>query len=59
MFLFLVGFLIGIKLLKQRSAVKIVVGNRRVLEDDGYPVIPAAVFGGVIEIGRASCRERV
>ncbi len=43
LFFFLVGFLIGIELLEQRSAVKTVVGNRRVLEDDGYPVIPAAV----------------
>jgi hypothetical protein len=48
LFFFLIGFLIGIELLDQRGAVKIVVGNRRVLEDDGYPVIPTAVFGGVI-----------
>src|SRR6266705_4934729 len=44
----LVRFLIRIELLDQRGAVEIVVGNRSVLEDDGHPVIPAAVFRRVI-----------
>ena len=44
----LVRFLIRIELLDQRGAVEIVVGNRSVLEDDGHPVIPTAVFRRVI-----------
>src|SRR5260370_6920101 len=47
LFLFLIGLLIGIELLDHRGAVKIVVGDRRILEDDGDPVIPSPVFGRV------------
>src|SRR6266851_2923467 len=48
LFFLLVRFLIRIESLDQRGAVEIVVGNRGALEDDGHPVIPAAVFGHVI-----------
>src|SRR5258708_37109343 len=47
LFFFLVGFLIGIELLDQRGAVKIVVGNRGVLKNNRHAVIPAAVLGGL------------
>src|SRR5260370_37916064 len=45
---FLVRFLIGTKLLDNRGAVEIVVGNRCVLEDDGHAIIPALAFRHVI-----------
>src|SRR5216683_2926004 len=46
--LFLVGVLVGEKLLEEGRGVEIVVGDLGVLEDDGGAEIPAAVFGGVI-----------
>jgi hypothetical protein len=43
---FLVAILVRIELLDQGGAVEIVVGDRRIFEADGNPVIPAPVFGG-------------
>jgi hypothetical protein len=48
LFLFLVSFLIGIELLDHGGAVKIVVGDRGIFENDGDPVMPPAVLRGVI-----------
>src|SRR6266480_1114002 len=48
LFFFFEGVLIGIELLDEHRAVKIVVGNGGILEGDGYSIIPSAVFGAVI-----------
>src|SRR2546430_1547815 len=41
-------FLIGIQLLLQRCLIEGLISYSRVLEDDGYTKVPAAVFGRVV-----------
>src|SRR6202166_4413507 len=45
---FFVGILVGEELLQERRGVEIIVGDLRVLEDDGGAEIPAAVFGAMV-----------
>src|SRR5271165_5924007 len=48
LFFFLVRFLIRIKLLDERAAIKIIGLHCRALENDGHAIVPSAIFRGVI-----------
>src|SRR5438874_12734187 len=48
LFLPLVSLLVGEELLLQWVLVEGLIGHGRILEHDGYAIVPPSVFGGVI-----------